>query len=126
MSRIVGSAVRNTLRDVTRVRAQLASLLRPLGVAKQSATTKPELAKSSGEAGSPWCRAGGKNSAAATADAMPADEARLIVSINLTKTKLDDLSRCPMRNGNKSVVQRGSFIVTVRDFKLVSVHLGNG
>ena len=31
----------------------------PPGIAKQSATTKPGLAKSSGEAGSPWSRAGG-------------------------------------------------------------------
>ena len=49
---------------------------RPHGIAKQIATTKPGLAEISGEVGSPWFRAGGKNSAAATADANSADEAR--------------------------------------------------
>ena len=40
---------------------------RPHGIAMQSATTKPELAESSGEAGSPWSRAGGTTSTDATA-----------------------------------------------------------
>ena len=46
-------------------------------MAKQSATTKPELAESSGEAGSHWSRSGGQtNTAAAAAVANSADEAR--------------------------------------------------
>ena len=45
-------------------------------MAKQRATTEHELAKSAGEAGSPWFRAGGTNSTAVTADAKLADEAR--------------------------------------------------
>ena len=57
--------------------ARPAGEVRPPGIAKLSATTKPELAKSSGEAGSPWSRVAGKNSSAASADAMPTDEARL-------------------------------------------------
>ena len=39
----------------------------PPGIAKQSATTKPELAESSGGVGLCWSRADGMNSAAATA-----------------------------------------------------------
>ena len=49
----------------------------PVRISRQSVTTEHEFAQSSGEAGSPWFRAGGKNSAAIAADAMPADEAQL-------------------------------------------------
>ena len=34
---------------------------------------------------------------------------------------LDDLARCAIRTGNKSVVQRRSFIVKVHEFKFVIV-----
>ena len=57
--------------------AKSAADARPPEIAKQSATTKPELAESSGEAGSLWSRAGGTtNTAAVAAVAMSADEAR--------------------------------------------------
>ena len=48
----------------------------PPGVAKQCATTKPELAKSSGGAGPYVSRANGRNSAGITGAAMPPGEAR--------------------------------------------------
>ena len=50
---------------------------RPLGIVKQSATTKPELAKTSGEAGSPWSRAAGTiGTAEGAADKKSVAEAR--------------------------------------------------
>ena len=49
---------------------------RHLGIAKQSATTRPELAKSSSGAGPSWSRANGTNRAAATAAVKCAGETR--------------------------------------------------
>ena len=51
---------------------------RPPGIGKQSATTESDNAVFFGEVGPSWSNANGMNSAAATADAMPADEARLL------------------------------------------------
>ena len=57
--------------------AKSAGGAQPLEIAKQSATTKPELVESSGEAGSPWSKAGGTTKTAVVAAvAMPVDEAR--------------------------------------------------
>ena len=57
--------------------AMLTGKARPPGSVKQSATTKPELAESSGEAGSPWSKAAGTtNTTAVAAVANSANEAR--------------------------------------------------
>ena len=82
---------------------------RPHGIAKQSATTKPELAKTSGGAGSPWSRAGGTNSAVATADAMPADEARLPGCARRSTTTESALAVSPGDAGSSGSSVQGSW-----------------
>ena len=55
--------------------AMLAGEAQPPGIAQQSATTKPELAETSGAAGLFESKVNGRNSAGITAAAMPAGEA---------------------------------------------------
>ena len=100
--------------------AKLVGEVRPVGIAKQRATTEPDIAVFSGEAGPSWSRAKGTPSAVDTAVAMLAGEARPPGIAAQSATTEPELAESPDETGPSGSRAKGDRAAAAADAKSAS------